>query len=320
MEDEASAKRLRVDALEQSAVHAAAAGGDDEQGAVGDNDEEVKVSAQAADAPRHAVTLDSARAARAYLQETRDLAGTLERMPPRLYVERLVLLKLLQHGPNEFLRALQGLPRTMRTFYFHSYQSYVWNRAASLRLTLLDRWRAVEGDLVLTGRGAEAAIEAAAEEAAAALGAGVEAEDGDDGKEDKDDAEEEDGDVDASEMEGEGARRPAPIVHIVTADEAAQGRFSIFDVVLPLPGASVEYPRHAVGRDAYERLMRADGVELSMFSNRQLTSSPLRGTCARRFVPKRTFSCYFLRLRDSLTSLALACRFVPARAGAAERP
>ena len=33
-------------------------------------------------------------------------------------------------------------------------------------------------------------------------------------------------------------------VHVVTAAEAAAGTFSIEDVVLPLPGAKVEYPQH----------------------------------------------------------------------------
>jgi hypothetical protein len=37
-------------------------------------------------------------------------------------------------------------------------------------------------------------------------------------------------------------------VHVVTAEEAEAGTYAITDVVLPQPGHSVEYPRHATGQ------------------------------------------------------------------------
>ncbi len=36
-------------------------------------------------------------------------------------------------------------------------------------------------------------------------------------------------------------------VHVVTEAEAARGTYSIHDVVLPLPGSRVQYPRHETG-------------------------------------------------------------------------
>lgn len=44
------------------------------------------------------------------------------------------------------------------------------------------------------------------------------------------------------------ARRPAPQVHIVTAEEAAAQQFSIERVVLPLPGQAAVYPEHATAQ------------------------------------------------------------------------
>jgi tRNA pseudouridine13 synthase len=57
---------------------------------------------------------------------------------------------------------------------------------------------------------------------------------------------------------GSGARRDA--VHVVTAEEAAAGTYSVRRVVLPLPGRLIEMPRTAVGR-FYSQLLDLDGVE-----------------------------------------------------------
>jgi hypothetical protein len=51
-------------------------------------------------------------------------------------------------------------------------------------------------------------------------------------------------------------------VHVVTADEAVAGTYSISDVVLPLPGARVQYPAHEAGWPLYCRLAAADGIAL----------------------------------------------------------
>ncbi len=50
-------------------------------------------------------------------------------------------------------------------------------------------------------------------------------------------------------------------VHVVTAEEAAEGRYSIDDVVLPLPGSETVYPQHATA-EVYQQLAAADGVSL----------------------------------------------------------
>lgn len=55
-------------------------------------------------------------------------------------------------------------------------------------------------------------------------------------------------------------------VHVVTAEEAAAGRWSLSDVVLPLPGPAVLYPQHGTGQ-LYQQLAGADGVDLSAVSH-----------------------------------------------------
>lgn len=44
------------------------------------------------------------------------------------------------------------------------------------------------------------------------------------------------------------ALRPAPQVHVVTAEEAAAKQFGIERIVLPLPGQAAVYPEHATAQ------------------------------------------------------------------------
>lgn len=59
----------------------------------------------------------------------------------------------------------------------------------------------------------------------------------------------------------EEAAAAAAEVHVVTAEEAEAGWYSIDDVVLPLPGSETVYPQHATA-EVYQQLAAADGVSL----------------------------------------------------------
>lgn len=51
-----------------------------------------------------------------------------------------------------------------------------------------------------------------------------------------------------------------PKVHVVTAEDVAASKYSVFDVVLPLPGFAIQYPAGKVG-DCYRDIMRADRLD-----------------------------------------------------------
>jgi tRNA pseudouridine13 synthase len=53
-------------------------------------------------------------------------------------------------------------------------------------------------------------------------------------------------------------------VRVLTAEEA-EGT-SIFDVVMPMPGASIEYPGHAI-KELYHKQMAKDGIDFEMLQN-----------------------------------------------------
>jgi membrane protein involved in colicin uptake len=166
---------------------------------------------------------------------------------------------------------LQGIPRTLRSMYMHAWQSWLWNRAASERYRRYGAEKAVAGDLVLLTSEqqqqqqqqqdeASAVAAEAGTAAAAAVDALYEAAE-QDGKTAADNAAGIEDEVDAASGAASAAGRLSS-VHIVTEAEAATGKFSVRDVVLPLPGGRVQYPQHEAGWQLYCRMASADGVML----------------------------------------------------------
>ncbi|KAF8679193.1 hypothetical protein HU200_045961 [Digitaria exilis] len=62
-----------------------------------------------------------------------DIDAAISGIPRHLTVERAMLLRLKKF-PGNYLQALMAIPRTMRLMYVNSYQSYLWNHAASMRV------------------------------------------------------------------------------------------------------------------------------------------------------------------------------------------
>lgn len=71
--------------------------------------------------------------ARKYYQDTEDPAETLRLFPVRLSLERSVLHYLVSN-PDDYLGALQTLPRTLRSMYVSAVQSWIFNHALSMRI------------------------------------------------------------------------------------------------------------------------------------------------------------------------------------------
>jgi tRNA pseudouridine13 synthase len=174
---------------------------------------------------------DRARAqAIQHFRSTNRVNESLNLMPRRFSAES-ALIRHLGKNANDHVGAILSIQHSMRTLYLHSYQSMVWNQAATNRWTVHCS-RVVEGDLVLMK-------EHPAHEPPASPS-------------------QQEGGMDA-DANGE------PIIHPhgpnraklanevfdrarpVTKSEAESGRFSIFDIVLPQPGFDVEYPRNESG-------------------------------------------------------------------------
>ena len=95
---------------------------------------------------------EATQAARAYVDETEDWAGALERLPRALGYERSMCHTLVENGaqtPEDFREAVETLPSNLQTLFVNGAQSYVFNRILSERLERgLPFDRPVEGDVV----------------------------------------------------------------------------------------------------------------------------------------------------------------------------
>jgi tRNA pseudouridine13 synthase len=133
---------------------------------------------------------------------------------------------------NDYQGAMQAIQRNMRLMYVHAYQSLVWNTVAGKRWEFHGS-KVIEGDLVIIG-------------------------DKQDGAKDEPEVDEDGEPIirptaeDSAAADGDFTRaRP------LSKQEAESGKYDIFDVVLPLPGWDVVYPKNELGQ-FYKDFMGSD--------------------------------------------------------------
>ncbi|GAA5958197.1 hypothetical protein JCM8115_004015 [Rhodotorula mucilaginosa] len=178
-------------------------------------------------------------------------AEAARNMPRRAVAERAVLEAYSRGNKSDHLGAISTIPKNLRLMYVHSWQSYIWNRLVSERIKLFGASAPVEGDLVY-------AEQVGDDEPVAA---------------------DEDGDVVADEAPSVNANAATPAeaaaanpqlahfiatssvpkVHALTAQDIESGKYTIQDVVLPMPGFAVQYPAGQLG-EVYRRVIREDGI------------------------------------------------------------
>lgn len=149
-------------------------------------------------------------------------------IPRRSAAESCILRHLTRSGNQsrrDYVGAIVHITRGLRSMYLHAYQSHVWNHAASRRWELHGA-KVVAGDLVF------------AEQAGTAAYGGKDA----------------DGDDIFNPVDDDADGNPTISARALTEEEAASGRFTIFDVVLPVPGHEVIYPSNELG-SFYEEFM-----------------------------------------------------------------
>jgi tRNA pseudouridine13 synthase len=149
----------------------------------------------------------------------KDFDRAAKLIPRRYAAESCIIRHLTRTGKSsarDFAGAITHITRGLRSMYLHAYQSHVWNHAASERYALHGT-KVVKGDLVI----ADGETQPAAPE---------KDQDGDDV-------------VNPVEDEEDAPLRARPL----TEEEAASGKYTIYDVVLPSPGYDVIYPDNEIG-------------------------------------------------------------------------
>ncbi|KAI5638639.1 tRNA pseudouridine synthase D (TruD) domain-containing protein [Phthorimaea operculella] len=196
------------------------------------------------------------KALRAYKEQS--AVAALRVFPTSMYHSALEfrLLKALAASPNDLLGALNKMARNTRLLYLHSYQSLTWNRAASERVRRLGLTPAV-GDIVPLDVDTEEICKLEEEE-----------DDEDEDAESRDDVQngEQNKMADTTpvtplETSIKQEKRQIP-VKILTQEDVDSGKYTLFDIILPLPGHMIQYPPNM--KDYYEELLTKDGLKLDM--------------------------------------------------------
>ncbi|KAG2077310.1 tRNA pseudouridine synthase D [Suillus decipiens] len=224
--------------------------------------------------------------------------GNLDRalalMPRRVVAERCILESYKKQGgeTRNAMGALSTIPRNLRLMYVHAYQSYVWNAIVSERIRIHGPDKAVPGDLVFES-------EPAAK--------------GESGENDEMEVDDDAGNEEQAMPEGKGmssrerkkaakAAYVAPSIKILTEEDAH--RYSIFDVVMPLPGRDVDYPGGTLG-ERYREFLRLDGLDPDNFIRKQKEYT-LNGSYRKILQVPKDLSWSTLRYTDPDVPLAQA--------------
>ncbi|KAF7977463.1 hypothetical protein HWV62_3649 [Athelia sp. TMB] len=202
-----------------------------------------------------------------------DMDRALALMPRRVVAERCILesFKKQQGDTRNAMGALSTIPRNLRLMYVHAYQSYVWNAIVSERIRLHGPDKPVVGDLVFDTASktketddAEMAMEGAEEAPEEAV---------------VPDAEEGEPCVGyhyrlailkiAPEKPSAGRRNKSwEPTKVKTLNEDDLPKYSIFDVIIPLPGTDVAYPGGSLG-ERYREYLKLDGLDPDNFVRKQ---------------------------------------------------
>lgn len=153
-------------------------------------------------------------------------------LPDQMHAEKGVL-QCLQTHPADWLRAYQSIPKNARLICMHAYQSCLWNKAVSRRLSL-HGLRCIEGDLVVTASTASSSGSVSSAQ-------------------------------DNSFQRCSGHANAKSEVRVLTSEDLLSSQsHSIRDVVLPLLGSDSMLPTNAIG-DYYLELLAADGLSMDVF-------------------------------------------------------
>ncbi|XP_052155885.1 uncharacterized protein LOC127773754 [Oryza glaberrima] len=226
---------------------------------------------------------DDIREMREHYKEHGDIDMALRNFPRHLVAEKAIL-QCLKKCPGNYLQALKSIPRTLRMMYVHSYQSYLWNHAASARVEKYGISQAVEGDLVYSK-------EAPPGEATSV-----------------DTSEPCDDQINSSDIDLCSETLPEETIQsvkIVDSEDLLKGVYSFEDVVLPLPGSQALFPGNGIA-DIYHELAKKDGISLTENAHgvKEFSITSMKGGYRRVFQRPIDFEWELMTYTDDTASLA----------------
>lgn len=229
---------------------------------------------------------DAVRKIRENYKKSNDVDGTLRRLPHHLVAERAIL-NLLKKSPGNYQQALKAIPRTLRMMYVHGYQSYLWNHAASNRVQKYGADRVVVGDLVYCKEDSGKEVISTQNECG----------------DDISDEAENGSNLDVLPEVDVPPERNLP-VKVVDEEDLLKQKYTIEDVVLPLPGSKAIYPTNDVA-DVYHDLAKKDNISLteSVHNVKEFSITSMSGAYRRVFQKPMDFEWQLLKYTDATTPL-----------------
>ncbi|XP_027163994.1 multisubstrate pseudouridine synthase 7 [Coffea eugenioides] len=223
---------------------------------------------------------------REYYKDTGDIEGTLRQLPRHLVAERAILQRL-KRSPGNYLQALKSIPRTLRMMYIHSYQSYLWNHAASMRVQKYGIDHVVLGDLVYCKEHCR------------------EAERGANYSEFEDGSSNDTSNHIDEISEADLPEEKDVTVKVITEEDLSAGTYTVDDVVLPLPGSKVIYPMNDI-EEVYCDLAKKDAIGLteSVHAVKEFSITNITGAYRRVFLKPKEFEWELLTYKDGNIPLA----------------
>ncbi|KAG8860947.1 hypothetical protein FRB91_000143 [Serendipita sp. 411] len=168
----------------------------------------------------------------------KNLDKALQLMPRRVVAERCILESFQRMGnTRNMLGALSTIPRNLRMMYVHAYQSYVWNAVVSERIRRYGHEKPIVGDIVYEEKLTDGDQSEASSPGAA-----------------------------PSKKQKSSGKKPPRQVKVLTEDDVNQ--YTIYDVLMPLPGTDVAYPGGELG-ELYRQFLKEDGLNPSDFNRKQ---------------------------------------------------
>ncbi len=175
----------------------------------------------------------------------------LRQLPEAMYAEKCVLKKLLVNG-DDWQSAYHAIGnKGSRLICAHAYQSYIFNLAASKRVTEFGL-SIVEGDLVILNE-------------SALISGAVDDEDIEPSTADANTNDDQQA-VKKSNQNGgdENDAKKEDFIHIVTDEDVKMNKFSLDQLVLPLCGSESILPKNTIG-EFITNLLARDGMSLETF-------------------------------------------------------